>query len=173
MYHAWSKGCYRRTDGSVTISLRNFVGKGIIILKWIILFKSLKLVIYLFANHHHEKIKIMEIWQQSYITCINKCWENLCLVHFSFSWKNWNKWQILRKLVLDPFAQKNICYNKKFEINVNWFSTYLNGLLRKSFPQTKSSSMLRAEWQASTTIWVKFSKDSWIKYLMESYNIYV
>jgi hypothetical protein len=33
--------------------------------------------------------------------------------------------------------------------------------------------MLRAEWQASTTIWVKFSKDSWIKYLMESYNIYV
>jgi hypothetical protein len=25
-----SQGCYRRTDGSVTISLRNFVGKGII-----------------------------------------------------------------------------------------------------------------------------------------------
>jgi len=25
-----SQGCYGRTDGSVTISLRNFVGKGII-----------------------------------------------------------------------------------------------------------------------------------------------
>ena len=26
----WSQGCYGRTDGSVTISLRNFVGEGII-----------------------------------------------------------------------------------------------------------------------------------------------
>ena len=29
-----SQGCYGRTDGSVTFSLRNFVGEGIIIFRW-------------------------------------------------------------------------------------------------------------------------------------------
>jgi hypothetical protein len=32
----WSQGCYWRTDGSVTISLRNFVGEGIIKKQWTI-----------------------------------------------------------------------------------------------------------------------------------------
>jgi hypothetical protein len=47
-----SQGCYGRTDGSVTISLRNFVGKGIITL-WLCSVR----------NHYSPKARREQIWR--------------------------------------------------------------------------------------------------------------